>query len=139
MLFDELFEDAGGFGLHPGEDVLVGVDGEGGVRVTETLRDHLDRDSGFDQQGPVGVPDVVKSDFGNSGPRSDPLEGLGDRMRVDGFPVVLVNTQPLDSTPVASCSVFCQSRQAMSTLSVVASRSMARHEFGVLPLDSWSS
>jgi len=37
LLFDELFEDAGGFGLHPREDVLVGVDGEGGVRVTERV------------------------------------------------------------------------------------------------------
>ena len=35
LLFDELFEGSGGFGLHAGEDVLVGVDGERRVPVPE--------------------------------------------------------------------------------------------------------
>ena len=56
-----------------------------------------------------------------------------------GLPSVLVNTQPSDSTPAASCSVVCHSRHAFSTLMVVGSRSMARLELGVLPRDSCSS
>jgi hypothetical protein len=35
LLFDELFEGAGGFGLHAGEDMLVGVDGERRVSMTQ--------------------------------------------------------------------------------------------------------
>lgn len=37
LLFDELLEGSGGFGLHPGKDVLVGVDCEGRVTVTQPL------------------------------------------------------------------------------------------------------
>jgi hypothetical protein len=36
-LGDGLLEGMGGFGLHPGEDVLVGVDGERRVRMTQPL------------------------------------------------------------------------------------------------------
>jgi len=35
VLFDELLESAGSFGLHAGEDVLVGVDGECRVGVPQ--------------------------------------------------------------------------------------------------------
>ena len=55
-----------------------------------------------------------------------------------GFPSLLVNTRPSDSTPAASCSAFCHSRHALSTLMVVA-WSMARLELAVLPRDSRSS
>ena len=41
---DERFEDVGGVGLHAGQHVLVGLDGEGDVGVTEPFADHLDRD-----------------------------------------------------------------------------------------------
>lgn len=45
----------------------------------------------------------------------------------------MVNTQPADSTPAASCSVFCHSRHPLSTLIVVGLRSIDRLELAVLP------
>ena len=93
LLFDELLEGAGGFGLHPGEHMLVGVDGEGGVRVTQPLRHDFDGYSGFDEQGAVGVPQIVEADPWYSCPGGDAFEGLGDRMRVDG-PAVGVGEHP---------------------------------------------
>jgi hypothetical protein len=61
LLFDESLEGAGGFCLHPGELVLVGVDGERRVPMSEPLRHDLDGYSGFDEQRPVSVPDVVET------------------------------------------------------------------------------
>ena len=52
-------EGAGGVGLHAGQDVLVGVDGERWVGVTESLGHDLHRYTGGDEQGAVGVADVV--------------------------------------------------------------------------------
>ena len=59
-------------------------------------------------------------------------------MGVDRLAVEVLNTHPSGSTPAAACSVRCQIRHALSTLTVVASRSMARLEFAVLPRDSCS-
>jgi hypothetical protein len=87
FLLDELFEGTCGFRLHAGEHVLVGIDGERGVSVTEPLGHHLDGHSGFDQQCAVGVPDVVETDARHAGSVGDPFEGLGDRMRMNGFAV----------------------------------------------------
>lgn len=56
----------GSVGLHAGEDMLVGVDGERRVPVTEPLQRDLDGYLGFDEQGGVGVSDVVESDPGDS-------------------------------------------------------------------------
>jgi hypothetical protein len=50
---------AGGVGLHAGQDVLVGLDGEGDVGVAESLTDDLDGDAFLDEQAPVGVAQVV--------------------------------------------------------------------------------
>ena len=69
--------------LHAGEDVLVGLDGEGDVGVTEPFADHLHRDEVLDEQGAVGVAEVVQSDHGDAGAADDPLEGLGEGVGVD--------------------------------------------------------
>jgi len=62
--------------LHAGVDMLVGVDGECRVPVTEPLRHDLDGYLGFDEQGAVGVSDVVEWDPGDASSGGDPLEGL---------------------------------------------------------------
>jgi len=51
---DQVLEHSGGFSLHAGEDVLVGVDGERRVPVSESFRHDLDGYSSFDEQGAVG-------------------------------------------------------------------------------------
>jgi hypothetical protein len=87
----------------------------------------------------VGVADVVESDPWDSDFGGDPFEGLGYRVRMDGFafgageyPVRLIRfPQP----PVLPAAI----RHAMSTLMVVGSRSIVRLELEVLPLDSRSS
>ena len=43
------------FSLHSGEDVLVGVDGECRVPMSEPFRNDLDWYPGLDEQGAVGV------------------------------------------------------------------------------------
>jgi hypothetical protein len=63
--------------------MLVGVDGERRVPVPEPFRHDLDRHVGFDEQGAVGVTDVVESDLRDSGSGGDPFEGLGDREEMD--------------------------------------------------------
>ena len=57
---EELFEDAGGFGLHAGKDMLVGVNGERRVPVTEPLRYDLDRHSGLDEQSARRAPRIYR-------------------------------------------------------------------------------
>ena len=47
------------FGLHPWQDVLVGVDGEHRVAVTEPFTDNLDWYPGFDEQRAMGMTQVV--------------------------------------------------------------------------------
>ena len=53
---------AGGVGLHAGEDVLVGLGGEGDVGVAEPLADDFDGDAFLDEQGAVGVALVMEAD-----------------------------------------------------------------------------
>jgi len=45
---DEFLEDAGGLGLHAGQDMLVGVDGERRVGVAEAFGDDFDGYTFFD-------------------------------------------------------------------------------------------
>ena len=47
-------------GSHAGQDVLVGGHGEAGVGVTEAFGDDLDRDAGADEEGGVGVSQVME-------------------------------------------------------------------------------
>jgi hypothetical protein len=84
---DQSLEGAGGFGLHTGEHVLVDVDGERSVAMSESLAYHLDRDTGFDQQGAVSMADVVETDLGDAGSGNDPLECLRDGVGVDRIAV----------------------------------------------------
>lgn len=79
---DEVLEDPSCLGLHHGEDVLVGVDGERRVGMTQALGDHLHRNPGLDQQGAVSVADVVESHPGDVGSGDDPIERLRERMGV---------------------------------------------------------
>src|SRR5881227_2654084 len=73
---DEVFEELGGVGLHAGEDVLVGLDGEGRAGVAESFAYDLDGDAGGDEQAGVGMANVVQADDPDPGPAGDPLEGL---------------------------------------------------------------
>ena len=73
---DQFLEHPGRFGLYAWEHVLVGVDGEHRVPVSEPFTDHLDWYPGFDEEGAVGMADIVESDSGDSGPFRDPFECL---------------------------------------------------------------
>ena len=55
-----------GFLLHAGQDVLVGRHREPGCRVSEAFAHDLDRDAGFEEQGGVGVAEVVEPDAGSA-------------------------------------------------------------------------
>lgn len=65
--------------------MLVGVDGEDGGGVPEALADHLHGHAGGDEQGAVSVAHVVQPDHGYGRAPSDPLEGLGDGVGMDGL------------------------------------------------------
>ena len=84
---DELAEEVGGVGLHAGQHVLVGFDRERCCGVPEPLRDDLDGDTFFDEQGRVGVSEVVEPDHRKPGVSADAFERLGDRVWVDGMAV----------------------------------------------------
>jgi hypothetical protein len=56
--------------------VLVGVDGKCRIAVTQPFTRHLDGYTRVDEQGPVGVADVMETDLMDSGAGDDPLEGL---------------------------------------------------------------
>jgi hypothetical protein len=73
---DELLEHFGGVGLHAGEHVLVGVDGECGGGVAEAFADDLDGDACPDEQCAVGVSEVVQSDDWHASSAGDAFEGL---------------------------------------------------------------
>ena len=73
---DQTLEHSCCFGLHAGEDMLVGVDGERRVGVSEPFRDDLDRYPGFDEQRAMSVTDVMEPDPGNTGPFHNPCECL---------------------------------------------------------------
>ncbi len=55
----ETLDRACGVGLHAGQEVLVGLDGERDVGVAETFADHLHVDPVLNEQAPVGMPQVV--------------------------------------------------------------------------------
>ena len=59
---DESSEDRGGVGLHAGQDVLVGGDRERRGGMAEPFTDHFEWNTGFEEQGGVGVAEVVESD-----------------------------------------------------------------------------
>ena len=52
--------------------MLVGVDGERRMGVTESFGNDLDRYAVGDEEAGVGVPEVVKSDRRESGTAHDP-------------------------------------------------------------------
>src|SRR6266511_1858113 len=58
---EQRFEGASGFGLHPGQHVLVGRHRETGRRVLETFTDDLDWGARLEQQRGGGVTKVVQS------------------------------------------------------------------------------
>lgn len=63
---DQGGEPLSGSGAHAGEQVLVGVDREGGVGVTEPFADDLDVFAVSDEQRRVGVAKVVNRTRGMS-------------------------------------------------------------------------
>ena len=80
---DECCDGAGGVGLHAGEHVLVGLDGEHGAGVSEPFGHDLGGDSGGDEQGAVGVAEVVEADDRQAGATGDAFERLADGMGMD--------------------------------------------------------
>jgi len=56
---EQCFESARGFGLHARQHVLIRRHREAWCGVPESFADDLDRDAGFEQQGGVGVAQVV--------------------------------------------------------------------------------
>ena len=77
---DQRGEELGGVALHPGEDVLVHGHRERWTGVTEAFADDLERDAGLQQQGGMGVAQVVKPDARQAGTRAQPVEGLGEHV-----------------------------------------------------------
>ncbi len=67
--------------------MLVGLDCERCRGVPEPLRDDLDGDSFLDQQGRVGVAEVVEPDDREPGVSADSFEGLRYRVRMHGLAV----------------------------------------------------
>jgi hypothetical protein len=57
--------------------------------VAEAFADDLDGHAGGDEQAGVGVAHVVEADDPYAGSAGDPLEGLGDGVRVDGGTVAV--------------------------------------------------
>jgi len=80
---EERGEAVGGVGSRAGQDVLVGGHGEAVVGVTEAFGDDLDGDAGGDEQGGVGVAQVVEPDRRHAGAGDLSGEELADRFRVD--------------------------------------------------------
>lgn len=64
--FEEAGEGLRGFGLHAWEHVLVGGHREPGGGVAEAFGDDLDGHAGFEEEGGVGVAEVVESYAGES-------------------------------------------------------------------------
>jgi hypothetical protein len=58
---EKLLEGECGFVLHAGDDVLVGGHGEPGGGVPEPFGDDLDQHASLEEQGGVGVAEVVKT------------------------------------------------------------------------------
>jgi DNA-binding transcriptional ArsR family regulator len=79
---EEAVEDPGGFGLPAGRDVLGHVEGEAGAGVAEALAD-LHGDVGLEQQGGVGVAQVVEADAGEAVLGDEAVDGPGDLLGVD--------------------------------------------------------
>jgi hypothetical protein len=136
---DELFEHAGGVGLHAREHVPVGLDREARRGVAEPFADDLDGNAGCDEQRAVGVAQLVQPDDRHAGASGDAFEGLGDGVGMDGSPPPSVNIHLAASMPAARCSACCHSRHAVRMPTVVGSRSMRLRDRGVFPRVSCTS
>ena len=66
----------------PGQHVLVRLDGERRLVMTESFAHHLDGYARLDQQRRMGVAKVVQPDERHLGPRRHALKGLRDRVRM---------------------------------------------------------
>ena len=79
---EEFGEGEGGFVLHAGDDVLVGGHGESGGGVAESFGDDVDGDAGFEEQGGVGVAEVVEPDSWQPGAGDELLERVREAVGV---------------------------------------------------------
>jgi len=65
--------------------VAVNIHGEGDAGVPQPLADYLGIDPGDEQQGGVGVPQVMEADTGQPRFPKHPGESMVCRARVQGF------------------------------------------------------
>ena len=72
--FDQVGEAVGGFGAHPREQMLVGVNRERRVGVAESFGHDFDGDAGGDKQAGVCVSQVVEPNVRQAGTLNDPGE-----------------------------------------------------------------
>jgi hypothetical protein len=82
--------------------MLVGLQGESDVGVTESLADHLDRDAFFEEQASMGVAEVVEADRRDLGVVDDAPERFVDGVGMDGS-AVAVGEHPLVAVVDADC------------------------------------
>lgn len=68
--------------LHAGDDVLVGGHRESGGGVAESFGDDFDGDAGFEEQGGVGVAEVVEPDSWQPGVGDEFLERVREELWV---------------------------------------------------------
>ncbi|MFT7650123.1 MAG: hypothetical protein ACI8Y4_004888 [Candidatus Poriferisodalaceae bacterium] len=103
---DERGEAVGGVGAHVREYVLVGGHGEAGVGVAGAFGHDLDGDARGDEQGCVGVAEVVEPDAGHGESGEVAGEELADRFGVPRLAVVAAEDRlgERDRVPVADLS-----------------------------------
>lgn len=120
-------EDRGGLGLHAGQDPAVDVEREARGGVAEALADDLDRHAGFQQQGRMGVADVVQADPRQPAAGDDALErraqqlGMGERAVSSGEDEVVVVVAGAEQEPSSAClrRHACRARTTSSLTSMV--------------------
>ena len=78
--------------MHAGQDVLVGRHGEARVGVAEPFADDLDRHPLLEQQGGVGVAEVVEAQAGESAAATIRLNVWLNRSGCTGAPVGVAKT-----------------------------------------------
>jgi hypothetical protein len=137
---EELGEGECGLVLHAGDDVLVGGHRESWGGVAEPFGDDFDGDACFEEQGGVGVAEVVEPDSGWPGSGDELLERVREKVWGVGVPSGRLNTCPSGSSGSNSGSSLARRcLQSWSSSTVLGSRLMLRRAVRDLPRVSWSS
>lgn len=136
---EKLREGECGFVLHAGDDVLVGGHRESGGGVPEAFGDDLDRHAGLEEQGGVGVAEVVEPERWQTGVGDELLERVRQQLGMGRCTVGPAERLLGSSGSNSGSSSLRSCRHSRSRAVVVGSRLMVRLEVRDLPRVSWSS